>query len=91
MTTDLFYTILETNLIQHMSDYSFNSKFRKSIYTLTRAANREIDLEYDQPKLFKKVKKFYKEQGVQFYQESEADYELILSLLSEDLQVDVPA
>lgn len=79
------------NLIQHMSDYSFNSKFRKSIYTLTRAANREIDLEYDQPKLFKKVKKFYEEQGVQFYQESEADYELILSLLSEDLQVDVPA
>jgi hypothetical protein len=74
-----------------MSDYSFNSKFRKSIYTLARAANREIDLEYDQPKLFKKVKKFYEEQGVQFYQESEADYELILSLLSEDLQVDVPA
>jgi hypothetical protein len=74
-----------------MSDFSLTSKFRKSIYTLTRAANREIDLEYDQPKLFKKVKKFYEEQGVEFYQESEADYELILSLLCEDLQVDVPA
>jgi hypothetical protein len=74
-----------------MSDYSLTSKFRKSIYTLTRAVNREIDLEYDQPKLFKKIKKFYQEQGVEFYQESEADYELILSLLCEDLQVDVPA
>lgn len=74
-----------------MSDQTFNSKFRKSIYTLTRAANREIDLEYDQPKLFKKVKKFYEEQGVEFYNEPEADYELILSLLCEDLQVDVPA
>ena len=74
-----------------MSDYSLNSKFRKSIYILTRAANREIDLEYDQPKLFKKIKKFYTDQGVEFYNESEADYELILSLLCEDLQVDVPA
>lgn len=74
-----------------MSDFSLTSKFRKSIHTLTRAANREIDLEFDQPKLFKKIKKFYQEQGVEFYQESEADYELILSLLCEDLQVDVPA
>lgn len=74
-----------------MTDFSLTSKFRKSIYTLTRAVNREIDLEYDQPKLYKKIKKFYQEQGVEFYQESEADYELILSLLCEDLQVDVPA
>jgi hypothetical protein len=74
-----------------MSNSNLQSKFRKSIYILTRAANREIDLEYDQPKLFKKIKKFYEEQGVEFYQEPEADYELILSLLCEDLQVDVPA
>lgn len=74
-----------------MSNSSFQSKFRKSIYILTRAANREIDLEYDQPKLFKKIKKFYEEQGVEFYHEPEADYELILGLLCDDLQVDVPA
>jgi hypothetical protein len=91
LTSHQFSLIIGTNQIQPMSNHPFNSKFRKSIYTLTRAANREIDLEYDQPKLFKKVKKFYEEQGIQFYQESEADYELILSLLCEDLQVDVPA
>lgn len=74
-----------------MSEQSFESKFRKSIYILTRAANREVDLEYDYPKIYKKVKRFYKEQGVHFYNEPEADYEMILSLLSEDLMLDVPA
>lgn len=74
-----------------MSDQSFESKFRKSIYTLTRAANREVDLEFDYPKIYKKVKRFYADQGIEFYNESEADYELILGLLCEDLKIDVPA
>jgi hypothetical protein len=74
-----------------MSDQSFESKFRKSIYTLTRAANREVDLEFDYPKIYKKVKRFYTDQGIEFYNESEADYELILGLLCEDLKIDVPA
>jgi hypothetical protein len=74
-----------------MSDQSLESKFRKSIYTLTRAANREVDLEFDYPKIYKKVKRFYEDQGYTFYNESEADYEMLLSLLCEDLKLDVPA
>lgn len=73
-----------------MSDTTFNSKFRKSIHVLTRAAKREADLEYDYPKLFKKVKKFYSEHGVTFYDDPPEDYELIISLIREDLNVEIP-
>lgn len=69
-----------------MSDQSFTTKFRKSIPTLNRAISREVILPLDQPKLYKKIKKYFYEQGVDFYGEIESDYELILTLISEELQ-----
>jgi len=74
-----------------MSIKTFESTFRKSQYILQRAVNREVDLDYDYPKIYKKIKKFYETNGVQFYDEPEADYEAVLALIAEDLQVDVPA
>lgn len=74
-----------------MSTKSFESTFRKSLYVLQRAVNREVDLDYDYPKVYKKLRKFYESNGVEFYDEAEADYEAILALIAEDLQVDVPA
>lgn len=74
-----------------MSSKSFDSTFRKSQYILQRAVNREVDLEYDYPKVYKKVKKFYESNGVELYDEPESDYETILALIAEDLKVDVPA
>lgn len=74
-----------------MSTKSFESTFRKSLYTLQRAVNREVDLDFEYPKIYKKVKKFYESNGVEFYDEPESDYDLILALIAEDLKVDVPA
>jgi hypothetical protein len=74
-----------------MSNKSFEATFRKSLYILQRAANREIDLDYDYPKIYKKVRKFYETNGVEFYDEPEADYEAILALIAEDLEIKVPA
>lgn len=74
-----------------MSNKSFETTFRKSLYILERAANREIDLDYDYPKIYKKVKKFYENNGVEFYDEPEADYEAILALIAEELEIKVPA
>lgn len=74
-----------------MSNKSFETTFRKSLYILQRAANREIDLEYDYPKIYKKVKKFYVANSVEFYDEPEADYEAILALIADDLKIKVPA
>lgn len=74
-----------------MSTKSFESTFRKSLYTLQRAVNREVDLDFEYPKIYKKVKKYYESNGVEFYDEPESDYETILALIAEDLKVDVPA
>lgn len=74
-----------------MSTKSFDSAFRKSQYILQRAVNREVDLEYDYPKIYKKVKKYYQNNGVQFYDDQEADYELIIELIAEDLKLSIPA
>ncbi len=75
-----------------MSKKTFDVQFRKDKTILERAANRFVDLDYDYPKLYKKVKKYFQTQeGVEFYNEPEADYEAVLSLISEKLQLDVPA
>lgn len=65
------------------------SKFRKSIGVLTSAVDRSIELDYSQPKLYKKVLKFYKEQGVEFTGDSVNDYQLVLDCLTEDLTQEV--
>ena len=74
-----------------MSNKPFEAQFRKDIDLLTRAVYRVIDLDFDQPKVYKKVKKYFQNQGIEFYDEPEADYELVLSLLREELKLDVPA
>lgn len=74
-----------------MTTKSFDSKFRKDLFTLNRAANREVILPIDYPKLYKKVKKYFEAEGIEFYNEIEADYEYILSLITEELKLDIPA
>ena len=64
-------------------------KFRKSIGILTSAVDRSIELDYTQPKLYKKVVKFYQEQGVPFTGDSVEDYQIVLDCLSEDLSTEV--
>jgi hypothetical protein len=72
-----------------MSEQTFADKFRKEKYTLQRALDREVILPIDKPKLWKKIIKFFEEQGVQFYGEVEADYIMILNLISEELGIEV--
>ena len=45
-----------------------------------------IDLDYKNPKLYKKVLRFYEDQGVEFYDDPYDTYELVVDLLKEDLQ-----
>lgn len=72
-----------------MSDQSFRERFKKSIPTLQRTVKREVILPLDQPKLYKKVRKYFESTGVQFYNEVEADYELLLELISEELSLEL--
>ena len=61
------------------------SKFRKSIGILQNAVSRTVELDSSQPKLYKKVKRFYEEEGVRLTGDSVEDYQIILDCIQEDL------
>lgn len=61
------------------------TKFRKSIGVLNDAVSRIIELDYSQPKLYKKVRRFYEEQGVSFTGDDVEDYQIVMDCLTEDL------
>lgn len=64
---------------------SLTSKFKKDIQTLKLAANGEIHLGIKNPKLYKKVKRYYEQNGVVFSGEPQDDYEILIDYLYEDL------
>ena len=63
------------------------AKFRKDLSTLRAATNREIYLDIKNPKLYKKVKRYYVGEGLVNLsgEDPEADYEAIVECLFEDL------
>ena len=66
---------------------TLTSKFRKDISILRAAANREIYLDVKNPKLFKKIKKYYERvELVQFTGEPLEDYDILMDVIAEDLQ-----
>jgi len=64
---------------------SLRTKFRKSTGIFQDAINRTIELDYTQPKLYKKVVKYYQELGVAFTGDSVEDYQIVLECLQQDL------
>jgi len=66
---------------------SLRAKFRKSTGIFQDAINRTIELDYTQPKLYKKVVKYYTEQGVTFTGDPVEDYQIVLECLQQDLSV----
>ncbi len=66
---------------------TLTSKFRKDLQTLRAAANKELFLDVKNPKLYKKVRKYYeREQSIQFTGEPLEDYDILMDVLLEDLQ-----
>ena len=66
---------------------TLTSKFRKDISILRAAANKELFLDVKNPKLFKKVRKYYeREQSIQFTGEPWEDYDILMDVIAEDLQ-----
>ena len=66
---------------------TLTSKFKKDIGILQAAANKEIYLDVKNPKLYKKVKRYYVGEGLVNLsgEDQEADYEAIVECLFEDL------
>jgi len=65
---------------------TLSSKFKKDIQTLRSAANGDIYLDVKNPKLFKKVRRYYENEGVVFSGEPLDDYEILMEYVSGDLE-----
>ena len=61
-------------------------KFKKDINTLRSAANGEFFLDVKNPKLYKKVRKFYEKDGVEFSGDPLDDYDILLDCIAQDLE-----
>ena len=67
---------------------TITTKFRKDISTLRSAASGDFFLDVRNPKLYKKVRKFYQNEGVEFSGDPLDDYDILIQYLYEDLGVD---
>ena len=65
---------------------TLTSKFKKDVQTLRNAANGEFFLDVKNPKLFKKVRKFYENEGVVFSGDPMDDYDMLMEYLYNDLE-----
>jgi hypothetical protein len=68
---------------------TITSKFKKDVQTLRGAANGEFFLDVKNPKLYKKVRKFYENGGVVFSGDPMDDYEILMDQLYNDLESSV--
>ena len=65
---------------------TLTSKFKKDLRTLRAAANKEIFLDVKNPKLYKKVCRYYQNEVVMDGEDPERDYELVMECVRQDLE-----
>ena len=67
---------------------TLTSKFKKDIGILQAAANKEIYLDVKNPKLYKKVKRYYVGEGLVNLsgEDPDADYNLLMECVRQDLE-----
>ena len=65
---------------------TLTSKFKKDLSTLRAAANKEIFLDLKNPKLYKKIKRYYQNDIELSGEDPDRDYNLVVECLRQDLQ-----
>ena len=65
---------------------TLTSKFKKDLQTLKGAASGEFFLDVKNPKLLKKVRRFYQNEGVEFSGDALDDYDILMDCILQDLQ-----
>jgi hypothetical protein len=65
---------------------SLTVKFKKDINTLRSVANKEFFLDVKNPKLYKKVRRFYENEGVVFSGDPLDDYDILVEYIYQDLE-----
>ena len=64
---------------------TLTSKFKKDIGILRAAANKEVFLDLKNPKLYKKVCRYYQNDVTLDGEDPERDYSLVVECLRQDL------
>ena len=66
---------------------TLTSKFKKDLHILRGAVNKEIYLDVKNPKLYKKVKRYYVSEGLVELsgEDPDVDYNSIMECVAEDL------
>jgi hypothetical protein len=65
---------------------SITEKFKKDMQSIRGAANGDFYLDVKNPKLYKKLFKFYENQGIVFSGDPLDDYEMLMEYVSQDLE-----
>ena len=65
---------------------TLTSKFKKDIQTLRGAVNGEFFLDVKNPKLLKKVRRYYENEGVVFSGDPLDDYDILIEQVAADLE-----
>ena len=65
---------------------TLTSKFKKDIQTLKGAVNGDFFLDVENPKLLKKVRRYYENSGVVFSGDPLDDYDILMEQIAIDLE-----
>jgi hypothetical protein len=82
--TDLCQT--STMFLSTFKPMTLTSKFKKDISTLRAAASGDLYLDVKNPKLFKKVRRYYDNEGVVFSGDPLDDYDILMECIAQDLE-----
>ena len=84
--TDLARLSNPYNTKVNIQDNDSHSKFKKDIQTLRGAVNGDFFLDVKNPKLLKKVRRFYENNGVVFSGDPLDDYDILMEQVAIDLE-----
>ena len=65
---------------------SVTIKFKKDLQTLKSAVNGEFYLDVKSPKLYKKIRRYYQNEGVIFSEDPLDNYDILMECIANDLE-----
>jgi hypothetical protein len=65
---------------------TLTAKFKKDVQTLRGAANGDFYLDVKNPKLYKKVRRYYENKGVVFSGDPLDDYDMLMEYILADFE-----
>lgn len=65
---------------------SFTEKFQKYLPLLEETVDGSVFLDLKNPKLYKKIIRYYANEGVKFYDDPNEDYIIVVTCLANDLK-----